>query len=166
MYFECTYRVPYADTDQMGVVYYANYFEYFERGRTEMFRAAGAPYSVMEKEGIFLPAIEAHCEYRDSARIKVKICTEVLRGEELLVSGYVVLGCVNADKRPVRIPEKIAVCCDGLFWNGEEKKPAFVSVEKLYPLKFAPVYQERVWGGTQMTEPITGTKLCFKILVK
>ena len=63
MYFECTYRVPYADTDQMGVVYYANYFEYFERGRTEMLRSVGAPYSVLEQEGAFLPVIEAHCDY-------------------------------------------------------------------------------------------------------
>ena len=41
MYYETQYRVPYADTDKMGVVYYANYLEYFERGRTEMMRDAG-----------------------------------------------------------------------------------------------------------------------------
>ena len=51
MYFDCTYRVPYADTDQMGVVYYANYFVYFERGRTEILRSVGAPYSVLEQGG-------------------------------------------------------------------------------------------------------------------
>ena len=45
MYHDMEYRVPYADTDQMGVVYYANYLEYFERSRTEMLRAAGLPYS-------------------------------------------------------------------------------------------------------------------------
>ncbi|MBE6393875.1 MAG: YbgC/FadM family acyl-CoA thioesterase [Lentisphaerae bacterium] len=163
MYFECTYRVPYADTDQMGVVYYANYFEYFERGRTEMLRSVGAPYSVLEQEGVFLPVIEAHCDYFGSAkyddlltfrsyvesrsRIKLKICTEVLRENELLVRGYVVLGCVNAAKRPVRLPESLAACCDKLMWN-----PEMVSPEELYPLKFAPIYQERIWGGNQMTE--------------
>ena len=163
MYFECTYRVPYADTDQMGVVYYANYFEYFERGRTEMLRSVGAPYSVLEKEGAFLPVIEAHCDYFGSAkyddlltfrsyvesrsRIKLKICTEVLRENELLVRGYVVLGCVNADKRPVRMPESLAACCDKLMWNSK-----LISPEELYPLKFAPIYQERIWGGNQMTE--------------
>jgi hypothetical protein len=41
---EMTYRVPYADTDQMDVVYYANYLVYFERSRTEMLRDAGFPY--------------------------------------------------------------------------------------------------------------------------
>ena len=168
MYFECTYRVPYADTDQMGVVYYANYFEYFERGRTEMLRSVGAPYSVLEQEGAFLPVIEAHCDYFGSAkyddlltfrsyvesrtRIKLKICTEVLRQDELLVKGYVVLGCVNAEKRPVRMPESLAKCCDMLMWDPAESKREFVRPEELYPLKFAPIYQERIWGGTQMTE--------------
>ena len=168
MYFDCTYRVPYADTDQMGVVYYANYFEYFERGRTEMLRSVGAPYSVLEQEGVFLPVIEAHCDYFGSAkyddlltfrsyvesrtRIKLKICTEVLRGDELLVRGYVVLGCVNAAKRPVRMPASLAECCDKLIWNPDEEKKEFLKSEELYPLKFAPIYQERIWGGTQMTE--------------
>ena len=58
MYYEMQYRVPYADTDQMGVVYYANYLEYFERSRTEMFRQIGMPYSQMEKEGFFMPVAE------------------------------------------------------------------------------------------------------------
>ena len=168
MYFECSYRVPYADTDQMGVVYYANYLEYFERGRTEMFRSIGAPNSQLEQDGIFMPVIEAHCDYFNSAkyddlltfrsyvesrsRIKIKICTEVRRGADLLVKGYVVLGSVNRDKRPVRLPEYVADCCDRLTWDGKEVQKTFVSAEKLYPLKFAPVYQERVWGGNQLSE--------------
>ena len=53
MYFDMQYRVPYADTDQMGVVYYANYLEYFERSRTEMLREAGLSYAKMEKMGYF-----------------------------------------------------------------------------------------------------------------
>ena len=168
MYFDSSYRVPYADTDQMGVVYYANYFEYFERSRTEMLRSVGVPYSVLEQEGVFLPVIEAHCDYFGSAkyddlltfrsyvesrtRIKLKICTEVLRQDELLVKGYVVLGCVNAQKRPVRMPESLTSSCDKLMWDPAAAKHEFVAVEKLYPLKFAPIYQERIWGGNQMNE--------------
>ena len=68
MYHEMSYRVPYADTDQMGVVYYANYLEYFERSRTEMLREAGLSYSEMEKMGYFLPVSEAYCKYSGSAR--------------------------------------------------------------------------------------------------
>ena len=68
MYHDMEYRVPYADTDQMGVVYYANYLEYFERSRTEMLRAAGLPYSELEKKGIILPVSEAYCKYLGPAR--------------------------------------------------------------------------------------------------
>ena len=62
------YRVPYADTDQMGVVYYANYFEYFERFRNEILRDAGYTYLELEKEGIAMPVIEAVCHYKASAK--------------------------------------------------------------------------------------------------
>lgn len=121
MYFDCQYRVSYGDTDQMGVVYYANYLELFERGRTEMLRAAGMSYKEMEKRGIVFPVIEAFCKYHSSAhyddlltlrsyvgeigRVKVKICCEVYREETLLVSGHVVLGSINWDKRPQKLPQ-------------------------------------------------------------
>ena len=61
-------RVRYAETDQMGVVYYANYFVWFEVGRTDLLRAAGWSYRDMETEGFGLPVIEAQCTYRESAR--------------------------------------------------------------------------------------------------
>ena len=51
MKHESTYRVPYADTDQMKVVYYANYFIYFERSRTDMLRDLGLSYREMEERG-------------------------------------------------------------------------------------------------------------------
>ena len=62
------YRVPYADTDQMGYVYYANYFIYFERGRNELMRAMNFTYKELEDMGIGLPVIEAHSNYRSPAR--------------------------------------------------------------------------------------------------
>ena len=61
-------RVRYADTDQMGVVYYANYLVWFEVARTEWLRDGGWSYREMEADGIALPVIEAHCEYRQPAR--------------------------------------------------------------------------------------------------
>ncbi len=61
-------RVRYAETDRMGVVYYANYLVWFEVGRTEWLRETGWTYREMEQEGIALPVIEAHCEYRQPAR--------------------------------------------------------------------------------------------------
>src|ERR1043165_9410372 len=54
----CFYRVIYGDTDQMGVVYYANYLRWFEMGRTELLRQLGAPYSSIEGRGAFFPVTE------------------------------------------------------------------------------------------------------------
>ncbi len=61
-------RVRYAETDQMGVVYYANYLVWFEVGRTDLLRLAGWSYREMEADGFALPVVEAHCDYRQSAR--------------------------------------------------------------------------------------------------
>ena len=119
-----TYRVPYADTDKMGVVYYANYLIYFERLRTELLREAGLPYFQMEEDGIMLPVIEAHCNYKKPAEYddhleisgwvgeikgpKIKIYCEVHRESDLLVSGYSVHACINVEtRRPVKPPKKL-----------------------------------------------------------
>lgn len=56
-------RVRYAETDQMGVVYYANYFVWFEIGRTDLLRTLGSTYRQLEAEGFSLPVIEASCQY-------------------------------------------------------------------------------------------------------
>ncbi len=121
------YRVPYADTDQMGVVYYANYLEYFERSRTEMLRDAGLPYRELEKIGYFLPVAEVNCRYFASARYddllifksyiaelrtaRMNIVSEVYCGEKLLVRGTVTLACVNTTGKPCRVPEVLANAC-------------------------------------------------------
>ncbi|NQZ58345.1 MAG: acyl-CoA thioesterase, partial [Lentisphaeraceae bacterium] len=62
-----TYRVPYADTDQMGVVYYANFLTYFERVRNEFFRELKYSYRKLEQQGVMLPVVEAHCNYKQPA---------------------------------------------------------------------------------------------------
>ena len=78
-------RVRYSETDQMGIVYYANYLTWFEVGRTEYCRILGTPYSHWEKEGILLPVVEASCRYKASARYddRINITTWV---DELKVS--------------------------------------------------------------------------------
>jgi acyl-CoA thioester hydrolase len=60
-------RVRYADTDQMSLVYYGKYFEYFEVARTEMLRAAGLPYSEIERAGFALPVRDASIRYYTGA---------------------------------------------------------------------------------------------------
>jgi acyl-CoA thioester hydrolase len=61
-------RVRYAETDQTGVVYYANYFVWFEIGRTDLLRTLGGTYREMEADGLTLPVIQASCDYAAPCR--------------------------------------------------------------------------------------------------
>ncbi len=116
-------RIRYADTDQMRFVYYGKFFEYFEQGRSDLMRAIGLPYPEIEAMGLFLPVIEAHATYKQSAKYdelinvvtylreppvaRVRIDYEVFReGEtELLADGYTIHSFVNAETgRPTRAP--------------------------------------------------------------
>jgi len=123
---EARVRVIYGDTDQMGVVYYANYFRYFELARSEYFRARGGSYRELEREGRFLPVVEASCSYKGAARyddlllIRTEL-SELRRAsltfeyelrrqseERILCTGRTVHACVGRDGKLVRIPERIA----------------------------------------------------------
>ena len=128
MFHESSYRVSYGDTDQMAVVYYGNYLEFFERSRTEMLRDCGLPYSELERRGWLLMVIEANCRYHAPARyddlltfqsavaeisrVKIKIITKIMRDGVLLAEGYVVLGAVDAvNHRVCRLdPEFVEIC--------------------------------------------------------
>ena len=137
MYHEISYRVPYADTDKMGVVYHANYLVYFERGRNEMLREAGLPYSEMERRGVIFPVSEAVCRYHAPARYddlltfrtwiseirgaRIKISTHVMRDGELLASGHIVLASVNEQLKIVRLNPEIVEICKKFVWNEGEK---------------------------------------------
>ena len=70
-------RVRYAETDQMGIVYYANYLVWFEVGRVELLRSLGFSYSMLETEHeCILPVVEATCRYRSPARYDDQILIE------------------------------------------------------------------------------------------
>lgn len=116
------YRVPYADTDQMQVVYYANYLTYFERCRNEVLRSLGFSYRELESMGYALPVKEAHVNYHIPATyddllditgwcesfkgVRLKICCEVRRGGELIADGYTIhANCDIRTMRPVRPPD-------------------------------------------------------------
>jgi acyl-CoA thioester hydrolase len=78
-------RVRYAETDQMGIVYYANYFVWFELGRVELLRSLGLAYSRLELDhGCILPVVDARCRYRAPARyddeIVIETCPALVRG--------------------------------------------------------------------------------------
>ncbi|WP_054957052.1 acyl-CoA thioesterase [Paenibacillus dakarensis] len=62
-WYTTSFRVRYQETDQMGVVYHANYLNWFEIGRTEMIRELGFTYREMEEEGVLLPVIDLNIQY-------------------------------------------------------------------------------------------------------
>ena len=120
------YRVPYADTDQMGVVYYGNYLTLFERARNELMRACGYTYRECEAEGWMLPVIHAELDYKSPARyddllevtayvqsakgVRLEIACEVRRkGEDaILVKGFTRHCFVSTETfRPIAPPERL-----------------------------------------------------------
>lgn len=117
----CTLRVIYGDTDQMGVVYYANYLRWFEAGRAEFLRVKGVSYAAFERDrGLTLPVSEASVSYRSPARYDDLVIVEttlaearrasarftyrVVRDGELLASGFTVHACVDREGRIRRLP--------------------------------------------------------------
>lgn len=67
--FEYSVRVTYADTDKMGIIYYANYFKFFEQGRTELLRSLGLRWRDLEiQRKLYLPCVEAKCRYQAPSR--------------------------------------------------------------------------------------------------
>jgi acyl-CoA thioester hydrolase len=111
-------RVRYAETDQMGVVYYANYLVWFEVGRVELLRALGFSYKQLEAEhGCILPVVEASCRYRASARYDDQILIEtrpaLLRGS-VLKFAYRVFRKAAEGQEPTLLAEgqTVHVVCD------------------------------------------------------
>jgi acyl-CoA thioester hydrolase len=118
-------RVRYAETDQMGVVYYANFLVWFEVARVEWLRQRGWSYRDMEHDGTALPVIEAHCEYRQPARyddeieiaaratlltpVRIRFDYEVVRVAEatLAALGHTVHAAVDAEGKPCRLPPRV-----------------------------------------------------------
>ncbi len=123
------YRVPYADTDQMHVVYYANYLTLFERGRNELMRACGFTYRELEAAGHALPVLEAYVRYHTPATyddlleivawidsfkgVRHKIACEVRRDGHLLAEGYTVHAHVDSKTLlPVRPSQTFLAALD------------------------------------------------------
>ena len=114
----------------MGVVYYANYFVWFEIGRTDLLRASGWSYRALEADGVSLPVIEAHCEYRQPALyddeleirttgallspVRLEFTYEVVRPLDgvCLAAGRTVHAGVDGAGRPRRLPMRIRALFD------------------------------------------------------
>jgi len=117
-----SYRVIYGDTDQMGVVYYANYLRWFEKGRSELLRQIGLPYGSIEQQGFHFPVTEVSCRYAQPARYDdlvmirteldtlgratLSFCYRIYRESDdaLLVTGSTKHACIDHSGRVARIP--------------------------------------------------------------
>ena len=122
---ETRLRVRYVETDQMGVVYYANYLVWMEVGRVELCKACGFSYKDMEiEDGIFLAVAESHCEYRSPARFDDEVIVRtaiekantrfvtftyemrLAEGDRRLATGYTRHVFVSRAMRPTHLPVK------------------------------------------------------------
>jgi acyl-CoA thioester hydrolase len=120
-----TYRVIYGDTDQMGVVYYANFLHWFERGRSEFLRQIGLPYSTIEKAGYYFPVADVICHYAQSAcyddvvrieteltdvrRVSLLFSYRITRQTDncLLATGSTKHACIDRAGQVTRIPQML-----------------------------------------------------------
>ncbi len=118
---EIEVRVRYYETDPIGFLHHANYFVYFEMGRTELLRAAGGNYRNMERDGLFVVVVKADCHYHRPARyddlLKVRTTVtrvgaakieheyRVSRDGELLAVGHTVLALVDRGGNVQPVPE-------------------------------------------------------------
>jgi len=118
-------RVTYAETDAMGVVYYANYLRWLEVGRTELMRSLGVAYKEMEDRGAFLPVSEVFCKYHVPARyddiLIVETAVDFLRrasiqfsyrilrksDETLLITGSTLHAFVDREGKIVKVPSAL-----------------------------------------------------------
>ena len=123
-------RVIYGDTDQMGVVYYANYLRYFEAGRNEYLRQHGLVYRQFERDHrVFLPVVDVQVSYKSPARYddlvtvhtvlakigraSVRFEYRLQRGEELLATGQTTHACVTPEGAITPLPASVATLLAG-----------------------------------------------------
>jgi acyl-CoA thioester hydrolase len=125
-------RVRYQETDKMGIVYYANYFVWFEIARTEFFRSLGLHYKRLEDEKkIYLPVVEASCRYRaplryddkvfvtaglsSVGRARIKFEYKVECSSKLVASGVTEHTFISSELTPVAIPDEIRETLTGVI---------------------------------------------------
>jgi len=122
-------RVIYGDTDAMGQAYYGNYLKWFEVGRAEWFRSRGLTYREVESRGVYLPVVEAHCNYRKpafyddvltiatrfafSGPARLRFEYEIARDGEILTTGYTIHVCVTRDRKVLKPPAYLRDVLEG-----------------------------------------------------
>jgi len=118
-------RVRYGETDQMGVVYHANYLVYFEIGRTDLIRSLGVSYAELEKDGLRLPVVDLGVRFHEPARYDEELAIETrltkvtgvrlvfeytvrrVGEDRVLAEGHTTLASVDENGRPLRFPPAV-----------------------------------------------------------
>lgn len=118
-------KVYYKDIDQMGIVYYSRYFEFFEEARTELLNSIGLDVTSIENSGIYLPVIISHCEYKKGAefeeniivqtsisdlpktRMRIKYLVKNPKTDSVLVNGYTIHAFMKENGKPTKAPDAI-----------------------------------------------------------
>jgi acyl-CoA thioester hydrolase len=131
--FTTQIRVRYADTDQMGFVYYGNYARYFEIGRVEALRSLGISYKALEEKGIMMPVLENYSKYikpalydnllsirvmiKEIPGTRIRFDYEITNEEGILIHlGYTVLVFISAEnKRVISFPAYIKEAIEVFF---------------------------------------------------
>jgi acyl-CoA thioester hydrolase len=133
---ETTIRVRYAETDQMGVVYYGNYAQYFEVGRVEAIRQLGYSYKEMEEAGVAMPVVSMETKYLRSAYYD-ELLTVVTTIRQLPTDHEIIFDCeILNERRKLLTTGKIRLFfMDKVSW----KK---VSIPEALKNKLAPFYPE------------------------
>ncbi len=124
-FHEFSFRVRYAETDQMGMVYHGNYAQFLEMGRVEWLRSLGVSYKSMEENGVILPVIHLQIDYKKSARyddvitvktmlkkrplVKIEFDYELYGPKgELLATANTVLAFLDKEtNRPIKCPDDV-----------------------------------------------------------
>ena len=121
-------RVIFGDTDQMGVVYYANYLRYFEAARAAFLRSLGLSNRDLERWGVALPVADVRCRYlrpalyEDQLDVDIRVTEvrgasmrfeyEARREGEIIATGHTLHACVGAHGRPCRLPTELRALLD------------------------------------------------------
>jgi acyl-CoA thioester hydrolase len=129
---EIEHRVIYAETDQMGVVYHANYLIWFDMARTEHLRRRGVTYRELEEQGVFLAVVEAAVRYRAPARydeiVRIKCwprdvgsrrvtfayAAREAESGRVVATGETSLVALNRQYVPTRLPEHVLALLESL----------------------------------------------------
>lgn len=130
---ETQVRVRYAETDQMGYVYYGNYATYYEVGRVESIRRLGLSYKELEKEGVMMPVLENHSKFiypgrydelltirttiKEMPGVRISFFYEIFNEDKRLIhEGQTILVFIKMDTgRPCKAPEKMQKLLEAYF---------------------------------------------------